>query len=322
MTLDVIFIFMGLACLFVGGEWLVQGSSRLARLMGISPLIVGLTVVATGTSVPELMVSLNAAIVGASEIAVGNVVGSNIANIGLILGLAGLMFRIDTHISLIRREIPIMIGASLLTYLLMRDGSISSTDGLILFSGFIGFNALLIWATQRERRAGHISPEEMQEGAEDGPPVQRGRELVRLLAGLALLVVGARLTVDGAVGIAREIGISELVIGLTLVAVGTSLPELTTTIVAGRRGHSDIAVGNAVGSNISNLFLILGLTAIIQPIPITAQVINFDMLVLIGFALLMLLATPNGKISRWQGGVFLITYFAFILYSFLSGSPT
>lgn len=320
MLVNLIFIVVGLVTLYWGGEWLIHGSSRLAQSLGVSPLIVGLTIVAVGTSVPELMVSLNAAVIDVSEIAVGNVVGSNIANIGLILGTAGVTFRLVIHVSLIRREIPIMIGASLLAYFLMRDGSISSTDGLILFAGFIGFNALLIWATQRERRAEHISLEEMQEGAEDGSPFRWGREGVRLLAGLALLVVGARLTVDGAAGIALELGISELVIGLTLVAVGTSLPELTTTIVAGRRGHNDLAVGNAVGSNISNLFLILGLTAIIQPIPITAQVINFDIPVLIGFALLMLLVAFRGQISRWQGAVFLAAYLAFILYSFLGSS--
>lgn len=317
MLMDAIFIVMGLVCLFLGGEWLVKGSSRLALSMGVSPLIIGLTIVAFGTSTPELMVNINAALIDANDIAMGNIVGSNIANIGLILGVSGMLFSLVLHVSLIRREIPIMIGVSLLTYLLIRDGSLGTLDGLVFLGVFLAFNVLMFRVTQRDRREGRLSEEDLQEGAENGAPVRRIVEVVRILAGLALLIVGARLTVDGATGIARDLGISELIIGLTLVAVGTSLPELITSLVASWRGQNDIAVGNVVGSNIFNLALILGLTAFIRPVPVSQQIMNFDVFVMIGFAILMLPFAFDGRIQRWQGGIFLVLYVIFVGYSFL-----
>lgn len=317
MIQNLVLIALGLAGLFFGGEWLVRGSSRLARSFGIPPLIIGLTVVAFGTSAPELLVSLSAALGTSSDIALGNVIGSNIANIGLILGLSALLFPVVVHIGLVQREIPIMIAVSAAAALMMGDGEISRLDGLLLLAGFVGFNLLMYRKTMRERQVGQLSEADLVEGAENGAPVNRLRAALLIVIGIALLVVGARLTVDNAVVVARSVGVSELFIGLTLVAVGTSLPELATSLVAALRRQNDIAVGNVVGSNGFNLLLILGITAVVRPIPASAEVIAFDAPIMVGFALLALLFAGNQRVSRWEAGALLAAYIGFTAVAFL-----
>lgn len=305
--------------MFLGGNWLVKGTSRLARSFGLSPLIIGLTVVAFGTSVPELLVSLNATLQSVSDISVGNIVGSNIANIGLILGLTGIIFPVVIHVRLVWREIPVMVAASVLTYLLARDGTIGTGDGLLLLLAFGGFNYLMYRITMQERRSGALSEADLREGSltVDGVTTNRPLELGRVVAGIILLMIGAQLTVDGAVAVARILQVSELFIGLTVVAIGTSLPELATSMVAALHKESDIAVGNIVGSNIFNLLLILGLTGTVHPLAVSQEVIQFDLLAMIGFALVLFPFARNREVSRWESAVLLAGYIAFTVIVFI-----
>lgn len=306
-------LIVGLICLFLGGDWLVRGASRLAESFGISPLVVGLTVVAIGTSAPELLVSLSAALGGSSDLAIGNVVGSNIANIGVILGISGLIFPIAVHVDLVRREIPIMIGVAVLAALLVRDASVGRGDGLLLLACLLAFMSFVVWSANRERGRHYAIPEE---SIEITPvPIHRGREALRLVVGMVVLMVGAQLTVANATTIARSVGVSELVIGITVVAIGTSLPELVTSITAAVRKESDIAIGNVVGSNIFNILAILGTTAVVQPIAVVPQTINVDMPIMVGFSLLLFPFVLDRKLGRLESAAFLTAYIAFTGYT-------
>lgn len=313
--LSVLGIVAGLVALFLGGNWLVKGASRLAESLGISPLIVGLTVVAIGTSAPELLVSLSAALSGSSDIAVGNIVGSNIANIGLILGLSGLIFPISVHVNLLKREVPIMIGVALLALILFQDALVGRIDGVILLIGLTVFMAFVVILARREQSETYDIPEEQVEVKPE--QIQRGREAVRLVVGIIVLMIGAQLTVDNATELARSFGVSELVIGITLVAVGTSLPELVTSVTAAIRKESDIAIGNVVGSNIFNILGILGMTALVQPIAIAEQIVRVDSLVMLGFSLLLLPFVLDRKLGRIEAVVFIVAYVSFTVYAVL-----
>ena len=317
MIVNVILVVVGIAGLFFGGEWLVRGSSRLARSFGISPLIVGLTVVAFGTSTPELLVSLSAALQGISDVSIGNIVGSNIANVGLILGIAGITFPIVIHVRLIWREIPIMLVASVLAFVLVLDGELSNLDGMVLLAGFVAFNLLMFRATLRERETGRLTDEDLQEGGDDKTVVNRPIEVLRLLVGIGILMVGANLTVENAIIVARFFQVSELFIGLTLVAVGTSLPELATSFIAALRKESDIAIGNVVGSNIFNLLLILGLTAVVHPLPVSPEVVTFNLPIMILFSLVLIPIARNQLVSRLEAGALLVGYIGFVIWAFL-----
>lgn len=308
-------LLVGLAGLYFGGNWLVTGAARLARSLGISALIVGLTVVAIGTSTPELLVSVSAALSGSSDIALGNIVGSNIANIGLILGISGLIYPISVHVTLLRREIPIMIVVAIITYVLLNDGIVGRTDGLLLLAGMVVFLAFLVISSRREQKVKHNIPEEEEDEKFDPQSINRLRELGRVALGIAVLMIGAQFTVDNAANIARAMGISELVIGVTLVAVGTSLPELVTSVTAALKRESDIAIGNVVGSNIFNVLGILGATALIQPVGVQQQIISFDAWVMIGFSLLVLPFALNRKLERLEAIVFLIAYVVYVIYT-------
>lgn len=305
----------GLVGLFWGGEWLVQGAARLARSLGVSTLVVGLTVVAIGTSAPELLVSVGAALEGSSDIALGNVIGSNIANIALILGIAGLIYPVSVHVMLLRREIPIMIGISVLAYILMNDGVLSAGDGLILLIIIVLFLLFLVISARREQKIKHNIPEDEEDLTFKPQQVNRPLEALRLAAGLGILMVGAQLTVDNAVTLARAAGISELVIGVTLIAVGTSLPELVTSVMAAIRRESDIAIGNVVGSNIMNLGLILGASSAISPITVQEQVLTLDIWVMLAFTLILFPFALNQRLSRLESLLFLIGYVAFVIYT-------
>jgi cation:H+ antiporter len=319
---DLILVAVGLVGLFFGGDWLVKGAARLATALGVSSLVVGLTVVAVGTSLPELLVSISAALQGTNGIVLGNVLGSNIANIGLILGVTALILPIGVHWKLLIREIPIMIAASVLALLLALDGSLSLVDGVVLMIGFGVFSLILLRTGVSEEA--EIAPELSEFEAEQGItakttiPVEVGRVVV----GLVLLIVGAQFLIQGAVGIARAAGISELLIGLTLVAVGTSLPELATSVIAAIRKESDIAIGNVIGSNIANLFIILGLTAVIRPVPVAETILRTEYLVMIGFAVAVFPLALSRTIGRKEGALLLIAYTVFVVASFLTnGAP-
>ena len=261
-----VYLIAGLVLLVAGAEVLVRGAARLAAQFGISPLVIGLTVVAFGTSAPETAVSVQASLNGSGDIAIGNVVGSNIANVLLILGMTALVAPLVVSRQLIRLDVPIMIGASLVTFGLAWDGQLSRIDGAILFSAVVIYTLFLVISSRRESAAAADDEFAKEFGLDE--PAKPHAGLINaglVLAGLVLLVVGSNFLVEGAVALARALGLSELVIGLTVIAVGTSLPELATSIMAAFRGERDIAVGNIVGSNIFNLLCVLGLASLVSP---------------------------------------------------------
>ena len=315
--IDVAMLAGGLVLLYFGAEWLVGGAARLAESFGIAPLIVGLTVVAYGTSSPELVVGIGAALRGQGDIALGNVVGSNIANIGLILAVAALIMppRIDPILA--RREVWVLLVTTALVPLSLLGGGVQWWDGAGLVALAIAYT---VWTVRSARLPAGKSETDVHvvaEAADKAAPgrMPRGRAaLVGLaLAGLALLVGGGHLLVDGAVGLARTFGMSERVIGLTIVAVGTSLPELATSVIAATRGHSDIAVGNVVGSNIFNVLLILGAASITRSIGADVSSIALDLAVLGAMTLVTaVVIRTRRQVSRPEALVLLLGYVAFL----------
>lgn len=311
----------GFVLLVAGAEALVRGASNLAVSMGISPMVVGLTVVAFGTSAPELAVTLQAAWYGESgaDIAVGNVVGSNICNVLLILGLSATAAPLMVTARVVWLEVPLMIAACVAVAVLAYDGRISTLDGLLLAAGLVAYIAFTL-AQALQGRA--ISVAAQAETAQ-GKRLPAAVNLLLLVAGLVLLVVGARLLVNSAVDIARWLGVSELIVGLTIVAVGTSLPELATSILASVRGERDIAVGNVLGSNVFNCLCVLGLGAALLPggIPVSKSVIAFDLPVMLAtaFACLPIFLTGH-NIARWEGMLLVGYYVAYVAYLILDAT--
>ena len=313
----VLLLIAGLVALFYGGNWLVRGASNLAHSFGVSVLIIALTFVALGTSMPELLVSVQAALSGKSDLAIGNVIGSNIANVGLILGATGLIAPLAVKAILLRREIPIMILISVGAYALTLDGEIGRADGILLLLAFVGFNLVFYILAKRESD----TRERLLSDVDEAPTAYaRRREALYLIAGIAALVLGARFMVEAAVVLARAMGISELVIAITLVAFGTSLPELAASLSAAWHKETDLAIGNVVGSNIANLLLILGATATLQPIAVARSEVQLEFLVMIGFAALLLPFMRNHRLGRRQAALFLLAYCAFIAYSIHGGA--
>ncbi len=313
--LTIILLVAGLALLTLGGEILVRGSSRLAALFGISPLVIGLTVVAFGTSAPELAVSVMSAYAGQADLALGNVVGSNIFNILLILGLSAVITPLIVHQQLIRLDVPIMIGASLLLVPFGWDGVIGRLEGALLFAGVVTYCWYVVRKSRREEKA--IKEEYEREFAEPATAETKDWWLnfALVVGGVLLLVLGSRWLVDGAIAIARYFGVSELVIGLTIVAVGTSLPEVAASVVAALRGERDIAVGNVVGSNIFNILSVLGLSSLVAPkgITVPASALTADIPVMIAVAVACLPVFFVGyRINRWEGLLFLGYYVAYV----------
>lgn len=317
MSLQIVLsLLTGLVLLVVGAELLVRGAARLAARFGIPPLIIGLTVVAFGTSAPETAVSVQSALAGRGDLAVGNVVGSNIANVLLILGLSALIAPLTVSRQLIRLDVPIMIGASVAVFALAWDGALSRVDGALLFAAILTYTLFLIVQSGKESRS--PSDEFAAEFGRLDPHWAWSLSLV--LIGLALLVGGANLLVDGAVQLARALGFSELVIGLTVIAVGTSLPELSTSLIAAIKGQRDIAVGNIVGSNIFNILCVLGLAALVSPasISVSPNALTFDFPIMIAVALACLPVFFAGySINRWEGLLFLGYYVAYTGYLLL-----
>jgi cation:H+ antiporter len=314
MILDLILLVLGLAALMKGGDWLVGGSVALAERLGVRPVLVGLTVVAFGTSAPELVVNLSAALRGSSGIGFGNVVGSNIANIGLLLGLTALLSPISIHRVIVIREIPMMILAALAALVLGGGGFLSEAqagysrgDGMMLLLLFGVFLYYTIGEALQSNTVG-----EAAEGAVSGTSNRSGRIALLILGGLATLVLGGELTVRGATEIARALGIAETVIALTIIAVGTSLPELSTSLSAARSGQGDIAIGNIVGSNIFNMLFVWGISVTILPSEIPAGGMK-DLLVMTGISLVLLpMAFSQHRINRVEGGIILAIYVGYI----------
>ncbi|MGD9870004.1 MAG: calcium/sodium antiporter [Thauera sp.] len=300
---------LGLVVLVIGADVMVRGASRLAVSFGVSPLVVGLTVVAFGTSAPEMAVSVGSALSGSPDLAIGNVVGSNIANILLILGISALITPLLVDEQIIRQEIPIMIGASALLVVVALDGNIGLVESIALFALVIAYTVFLV---VQSRRASKNVQDEFETEIPTSTWDSHWAVQVALIAlGLVMLVVGADWLVESAVAFARAFGVSDLVIGLTVVAIGTSMPEIATSIVAAARGQRDIAVGNVVGSNVFNILAVLGLTGIVSGagLPVSEAARNFDLWVMlaVAFACLPIMITGR-EIARWEGGVFLGYY--------------
>ncbi|MDO9624832.1 MAG: calcium/sodium antiporter [Pseudomonas sp.] len=322
-----VYLIAGLILLVAGAEVLVRGAAKLAAQFGIPPLVIGLTVVAFGTSAPETAVSVQAAFNNSGDLAIGNVIGSNIANVLLVLGATALIAPLIVSRQLIRLDVPIMIGASLVVYALAWDGSLSKLDGALMFAGVVGYTSFLIISSRRDKTPAEDDEFTKEFGLDE--PVKPYAWLINLaliIAGLVLLVSGSGFLVEGAVSLARALGLSELIIGLTVVAIGTSLPELATSIIAAFRGERDIAVGNIVGSNIFNLLCVLGLASMVSPLAISVSpnALAFDFLVMIAVAIACLPIFFAGyRINRWEGLLFLAYYLAYTLYLvlFATGRP-
>lgn len=304
---DALALALGFLLLSVGAEGLVRGSSALALRLGITPLVVGLTVVAFGTSSPELVVSVQAALAESGSIALGNVIGSNIANFALILGCTAVIRPVAIHLRLVRLDIPIVIGCSVLLGLLLLDGEVSRLEGLFLTVGIVSY----VFFTIRQARSETAAQEEFAD-ALPSPDTPLWLDLLFVVAGLGLLVGGANLLVDGAVGLAQTFNVSEAVIGLSIVAIGTSLPELATSTVAAMRGEGDLAAGNVVGSSIFNVLGILGPAALVSPLP--AETIGWwSVAAMIGASLLMLPLMRTGfRLARWEGALLLALYAGYL----------
>ncbi|AOY78691.1 calcium/sodium antiporter [Moorena producens JHB] len=322
--ITLILFIAGFVLLVVGAEILVKGASQLALVAGVSPLVIGLTIVAYCTSAPELAVALQSSYDGQADIALGNIVGSNIANILLILGISATMLPLVVSRQLVRLDVPLMIGISFLLLFMSLDGQLGRVDGSILLAGAIAYTLFTIIQSRKEN----------QEIRDQDTPQTKYRQsrtslkkivtqLGLIVFGLGMLVLGSRWLINGAIALAKMFGWSELIIGLTIIAVGTSLPEIATSIIASIRGERDLAVGNAIGSNIFNILLVLGMCSLIVPdgVQVSTPALNFDIPVMIAVAVACLPIFFTGyQISRWEGFLFLSYYGAYTLYLFLNAT--
>lgn len=312
MLLNAFYFGLGLLGLYFGAEWLVSGAARIARRLGTTPLVIGLTVVAFGSSAPELLVGVVASVQGQSPIVLGNVVGSNILNIALILGVSALVRPLRVGMRILSREAPLMVVITVVVAVMMLDGTLGRLDALILLIGFAGFLWFVLRAAQEEPQE-IVTEYSRHEAVQRGPPTGHVmRDAAQLAAGLLTLVGGAQALLMSAVYFARLLGVTEIVIGLTVVAVGTSLPELATSVVAALRSEPDIALGNVVGSNIFNLLSILGVSAMIRPIPVGPEPLAFEIPSMLVFAIILVPLAWNGRVlGRVSGGVLVTGYVVF-----------
>lgn len=313
---NILFLVLGVGLLTVGGEALIRGSLAAAKRLGVSPLLSGLVIVGFGTSAPELVVSVDAALNQQPDIAIGNVVGSNIGNILLILGTCALITPLAVKPMALRRDAVTVVAASILFIVLVGGSALGPVDGAILLISLVAY---LVWAYWSERL--HASPSAELHKAEAEELTALPKSVVwtvtTVITGLLLLIAGSQVLLMGAVGIAEHFRVSEAVIGLTLVAVGTSLPEFTISVIAALRRHADVAVGNVLGSNIFNLLGILGVSALLQPLPVHARILQFDQWVMLGTSLLLLLFLYTGRcLSRLEGGILLAGYGVYLALSF------
>lgn len=307
-----VLVVVGLALLYAGSEFLVRGSVSIAKRMHISQLIIGLTIVSFGTSTPELVVSINAALEGQADVSLGNIIGSNIVNIGLILGLSAAILPIAVHVQTIRREIPIMIAVSLILIPIFLDSVISQIEGGLLALSLIGFIYFSYTQSKKEKEEIPLPVEVESSGKKSVFVLIKNLGFVAL--GIMLLYFGSSLTVDNAVIIANSIGIPEIIIGLTIIAIGTSLPELITSVTAARKKHADISIGNIIGSNIFNILGILGISSLITGVHVNPAILT-DYIVMIGFSLVLFPVIKSGFIVTKKEGYALVSaYLVYLMY--------
>jgi cation:H+ antiporter len=307
MLVPLLWFGLGLTLLILGADWFLRGASGVALRYGISPFVVGLLIIGFGTSSPELAVNVSAVWRGSYDLALGNVVGSNIANIGLIVGLSALIAPLAVHMRLLRVEAPLMILTGALLWVLCLDGRLGRGDALLLLLGFVG---LLVYVARTARMESQEVQSEFGDLAQTRPGLKRN--LAKLVVGLAVLLLGADLMVDSAVTLARLWGWSELLIGLTVVAIGTSLPELASSLLAARRGQTDIAVGNVVGSCLFNILLILGVTASIHPLPVASTLLWVQLPVMVVFSAALYPILCRGlNVQRSEGALLLLAFVGF-----------
>lgn len=323
--MDILYFVLGLVALVIGAEALVRGASKFALNLGISPLVIGLTIVAMGTSAPEVTVSVSAVLGGQNDIALGNVVGSNILNILFILGLAALIAPLVVDAQLIRQEVPIMIGASVLLLMFSLDGRVTLNESVMLAVLLVGYTVFLI--VQSRRQSAAVNAEyagEIQKSAEGAWDSSAAVQILLIIVGLGLLVLGSKWLVEAAVSFAKQLGVSDLIIGLTIVAAGTSLPEIAASVTAALKGERDIAVGNVVGSNIFNIFGCIGVSGIAAGaagLAIEPSLLRFDIWVMLATAVACLPIFITGReIARWEGGLFLAYYLAYVTYLLLAAT--
>ena len=308
MLVQVGILLLGLVVLYFGAEWLIKGASSIAVGMGIRPLVVGLTVVALGTSLPEFMTNFIAAVQGRDGLALGNIIGSNIANIGLILGTSAVFLPLAVAPSTLKREYPIMMAVLVVFYVLALDGTISRLDGGILLAGLAGFLGYLI----RDVKRRGVGPDEVVASPElTMPPWKKG---LLLTGGIIGLAGGAHLMVSAAVEIADHFGIDPVIVGLTVVAIGTSLPELAASLVGVFRNETDLSVGNVIGSNLLNVLFVVGLVSLVKPLQVNPEAITLHFPVMIGFGLLMMLAWFKHRLNRIHGVMLLVAFFGYMAY--------
>ncbi len=309
--MNVVLVVVGLLGLYLGGELLVRSASALARALGIAPMVIGLTVVAFGTSAPELAATLVAAFRGAPELAIANVIGSNVANIGLILGLTALAYPLATSASFLRREVPWMLAATVLVLPLLFDGRLLRLEGLLLWLALAAF----LLAAFRTAGAPDVLVDEARGAATRRQP---WRDALGVAVGVAVLAFGAHALVTGATALALIWGVPERVIGLTLVALGTSLPELASSLVAALRRETDIILGNVIGSNLFNLLAVLGTAAVVHPIEVPAVGLRLDLLIMLGFSLAVVpLMLLGRRLGRRDGALLLVAYLTYVVWLYL-----
>ena len=321
MGLNILFCLIGFLLLYFGAEWLVKGSSSLARSLGVTPVVIGLTVVAFGTSAPELVVSLVSSIQGKSMIAVGNVVGSNICNIALVLGVSALFQPITSHRSVVTRDIPIMLGISVYLLVLSFNSVLGRVEGATLFTGIILYTFFNYYTAMRESKKGLAQEAVLEElGVEEVEYItSRKKQIIFILVGIFGVVFGAKLVVDSAVEIMTVLLVSEKFIGLTIVAFGTSLPELATSVVAAIRKEMDISIGNLVGSNVFNIMSVLGVASLVRPITIpggffeSGLVIDYLVMMFTSFLPWLMMRKTN-TVTRRDGAILLLCYVGYLVY--------
>ncbi len=303
----------GVGVLYLGAEWLVRGAASLALRYGIRRLVVGITVVALGTSLPEFVINFFAALEGQDNLALGNIVGSNICNIALILGMSALVLPLAVRPSTLRKEYPIMMLVMVLFYLVALDGLISKFDGLILVGGLVAFMAYLIIDSKRHAKKSREENKAELDPEEAASPTWK--KVVVLLVGMVMLAVGARLMVQAAVVIAESMGIDSVVVGLTVVAIGTSLPELAASVVSALKQEADLSMGNILGSNLLNVLFVVGLVSIIRPLHVDAESLSVHFPVMLAFSLILLpIAWTSYRITRVEGGMLLTGFVSYLVY--------
>lgn len=312
MLLNSVVFVLGLVVLYLGAEWLIKGAAGVALRYGIRPLVVGLTVVALGTSMPEFVVNLIAAVSDQDSLALGNIVGSNICNIGLILGSSALVLPLAVRPETLRKEYPIMMAVMVLFYVVSLDGLISQVDGMLLVGGLVGFLVFLVLDARRYARTLDASESAARNGA--GAADTR-RKILFVVAGIAFLAVGANLMVTSAIFFAEVLGIDSVVIGLTVVAIGTSLPELAASVVGALRKEIDMSVGNVLGSNLLNVLFVVGLVSMVQPLTVDTGSLSVHFPVMLGFSFFLLpLMWTSHRVTRLEGGFLVAAFMGYVIY--------